>query len=380
MAVAQPHRPHPFASDRDYLHDLMQNHDDVELPAGAAYSITEQLVIPGSTRLWTDPNNPATLKRDGKCIHICAVNGMGIRIENLKFDWNFQNAWRDYNVCIGFAVHSWLHELFPPQPLGNIEIIGCRFIESGPKVRHPWSHETGATVGDVWCISLVPAIPQATISGVKILGCQSIDNDVQLTGNGGLHGLWDDVEIAYNVVRIGWSAGIAFTSRLNRIDGGATVWNNIRIHHNMIRHGLAYGIALGVDQNPNYQFSTMQLDNIDISDNLFHLSPQQQYPACILVRPGLDTQDPTGKQYTARNITVRRNVFSIRDSQDFVRSDNATNTPRLVSMSVSSPGNDLTFQDNIIDASRAATNYMTNPNFVAVTQSGNKYIDGRDWS
>jgi len=358
MAVANP--PSGSGNDTPALATLLAAHDDVELPAGAVYEIATALAIPSSSRLWSDPANPATLKRMGDRNHIVHVNGVDVRIENLRFDWNMLGVWRQYNSCIAFGSLSGTG--ITPAPISDISIIGCRFIESGARVPHGNN--------DSWCISLTPAINQ-NIANVKILGCSS-DADVQLIGNGTNDGEWNGIEVAYNYCKNGWAASVGITSLHTTVSGGETTFNNVNIHHNMFRNGRAYGIAVGVDNSADVNFSTVQVNDLVVSDNLIEISDAVEFPACVLIRAGLEAG------YTASAV-AERNLFSVRRSQKKVRDNNATNTPRLVSLSSNTPGSTLLFRDNVIDAAFAVTNFFSNPAHVAVTSSGNKYINGQVW-
>ncbi len=361
MAVAGP--PNPSGDDTPDLSALLALHADVELPGGAIYKLETPLIIPGGRRFWTDPNNPATLKRMGAANNLCVVvNGVGIQIENLKLDWNMGGSWRQYNSLIAFAVPGG-GAGYIPQQIGDISIIGCRFIESGARVPHGNN--------DSWCISLTPGMNQ-TINNVKVLGCTT-DADVQLIGNGTNNGTWNNIQVAYNYCKHGWASAVGITSLHTDLSEGVTTFNNINIHHNFFRNAYGYGLAIGADNNVDINGSQVQLNNVVITDNVIELSDASQYPNCILIRPGLKAG------YTA-SARVERNLFSVRRSQRRVRDNNATNTPRLVSLSANTFGSSLLFNNNVIDAAWSVANIFSHPENVALTAAGNTYINGTAWT
>ncbi len=361
MPIAPP--PSRSGNDAPALAAFLALHADVELPAGAIYKLESPLIITSGKRLWTNATNPATLKRMGNNnIQAVVINGIGIQIENAKLDWNMGGQWRQYNSLI--ALSGYGNSVgFTPQPLGDISIIGCRFIESGARVPHGNN--------DSWCISLTPGQNQ-TINNVKILSC-STDCDVQLVGNGTNDGVWNNIEVAYNYCINGWASAVGITSLHTTVSGGQTIFNNINIHHNYFRNALACGVAVGADYNVNIDQSTVQINNLAVTDNIIELADAHQYPNCIFIRPGLSSG------YTAR-ANVQRNLFIVRRSQQNTGDNGGEHTPRLVSFSANTAGSSLQFKDNVIDAHRPVTNYFSHPENVSFKFSGNSYTDGTIWT
>ena len=343
--------PTGTSNDTPTLQAVINANDDVELAAGGVFNIPQVLEIPSSTRIFTDSNNPAILKRTGSTIRTTCVNGNGIRLENIKFDWNFGGAWKEFHSHISLAPPSG-SGITPVNTLGDIWVVGCQFVESTT----PGTHSNS----DSWCISLSPGVSLQDIGKVRILGNRS-DNQVQLVGNGSLNGTWSDVEIAYNQITQGHAAGIGFSSLATTTLGRETTFSNINIHHNFIRNAFNLGIFIGQDNGATAD-GQVTLSGIKINDNLIELGTESEFPMCVLVRPG------TASGYLA-SVECNRNVFSVQNSKQ------AGNTPRALQLTGLTTGNTLTFNNNI--ANGLATNVLSN---VALTASGNTYLNGTSWS
>lgn len=339
------------SNDTPTLQAALNANDDVELVAGGVYNIPAVLEIPSSTRLFSDHTNPATLKRTGATIRTTCANGNGIRIENLKFDWNFGGTWREFYSHIAFAPPGG-SGITPTTNLGNIYITGCQFIESTT----PGTH----TNSDCWCIIPSPGVATQDINDIKILGCRS-DNQVQLVGGGSLNGTWTNFEVAYNQIIGGQAAAIGISSLNTTAMDRETTFANLNIHHNFIRNAYNLGIFIGQD-NGSALDGQVHITGLKVNDNVIEMSNKTDFPFCILIRPG------TTAGYLAA-AECNRNVFSVLDSQK------AGNAPRAVQLVGNTTGNTLTFNDNI--ANGRALNTLTN---VALTASGNTYLNGVTWS
>ncbi len=114
----------------------------------------------------------------------------------------------------------------------------------------------------------------------------------------------------------------------------------------------------------------VQLNNINISDNLFELRKGMQFPNCVALNVG------NAGGYSCHAV-MRRNIFSVRDNERFLRDDGSTNSPRLISSAPVSPGSTLVMEDNIIHARNGRNNVNAN---YTVTHSGNVYLDGTPWT
>jgi hypothetical protein len=342
--------PDVDANNSSVIQAAIDANDDIEFAAGEVFNIGTVLQIRPGKRLWTDPTNPATLKRTGTTIRTTVVNGADISIENLQFDWNFGGAWREFNTHISLAPPAG-SGITPSGSYDHLRIIGCRFIESTTSGSHSNS--------DSWCISMVPGAA-ADIDDVKILGCYS-DSLVQLVGNGTLTGTWSNIEIAYNVIYNAQNAAIGFSSLARAIEDRETIFGSVDIHHNIIRNTYGIGIFVGQDGSAPAD-GTVQINSLKIRDNYIEAGKVADFNIGILVRPGAETG------YTAY-AEIERNVISILDAQK------AGKQPRTISFSSAQGGSTLLFRDN----KRSGVGSVATTN-VTVTQSGNTNLDGTSWS
>ena len=343
--------PTETSNDTTALQAAINANDDVELAAGGVFNIPSSLDLKPSTRIFTDPDNPATLKRTGALARTAIVNGSGVRLENIQFDWNFGGTWQSFRSHIALS---------PPSGSGitasgsysGLRVVGCRFIESTT----PGTHNGN----DCWCISMTPGVLTVDIEDVKILGCYS-DSTVQLCSGGSLNGTWSNVEIAYNNVRNGWNAGIAMSSLARTELDYETTFENLDVHHNILRNFRGIGMFFGQD-NGVPQDGAVHVDNLKINDNHIVAGIVSDFPTCVLIRPGTET----GYQASAE---VNRNFFDIADSRRIGKS------PRLVNMQGNQAGNTLTFIGN----KKNGLGEFSTTN-ITVTSSGNSNLDGSSWS
>ena len=343
--------PTGTSNDTPTIQAAINANDDVELAAGGVFNIPSSLDLKPSTRIFTDPDNPATLKRTGNTIRTAVVNGSGVRLENIQFDWNFGGVWKQFSSHLALS---------PPGGSGiaasgsynELRILGCRFIESTA----PGTHNNN----DCWCISMTPGVLTVDIDDAKILGCYS-DSIVQLISGGSLNGTWSNVEIAYNNVRNGQNAGIAMSSLARTELEYETTFADFNIHHNRLRNFYGIGMFFGQD-NSVPQDGAVHVDRLKINDNLIEAGIVSRFPTCVLIRPGTET----GYQASAE---VRRNLFSVLDAR------RVGNSPRILNMQGNQAGNTLTFSDNKKSGDGDVT--LTN---VTLTSASNLNLDGSSWS
>lgn len=331
---------------------FLDANDDIELAPGAVFNIGTVLHVTEGKRIFTDPDNPATLKRFGSTIRTCCLNGSGIRIQNCQFDWNFAGVWKSYHSHLAFSPPSGSGITFIPER-DDIEIVGCRFIESTT----PGTHNGN----DCWCIAPAIGGVEMDIRNFKIIGCYS-DNIVQLMGGGGIAGTWYDTEIAHNVVYNGRAAGMGISSQAEEALGYTTNYHGYRIHHNIIKNCSNIGIFIGQDGGSTVD-GRVGITDLQIYNNIIELSGDQPFPTCILIRHG----NKVG--FTAEAL-VYNNVFDVR------KSILSGGTPRAVQLQSSNEGSTLGFTNNkrLGNVTLAVTN-------TTLTASGNTNLGSETpWS
>ena len=247
------------ANDSPTIQAAINGNELIEFEAGAVFNIGTILnILPGRT-LRSERDNPATLKRVGSTIRTALVNGPDITIQNLKFDWNFEGVWKPFHSHISMNPPGG-SGITPATNYDNLLVVGCQFFGSTGFGTHNGQ--------DCWCITLVPGVVDINVSNIKIFGCFS-DGPVQLTGNGGINGSWNGVEIAHNVAYGGRNAAIGFSSLARTSHPGgaiATTFNDVNIHHNIFRDCFGIGIFVGQD-NSAWEDGTSQINNLQITDN-----------------------------------------------------------------------------------------------------------------
>jgi hypothetical protein len=128
-----------------------------------------------------------------------------------------------------------------------------------------------------------------------------------------------------------------------------------------LRNTYGIGIFLGQDDS-NPTDGTVRLDNIKIRSNYIEAGKVASFNIPVLIRPG------TEAGYTAE-VEVADNIISILDAQK------AGKQPRVLSFNSNTAGNTLLFTGNKLSGLGSA--FTQN---VAITQSGNTYLDGSSWS
>lgn len=333
------------------VQSFVDAHDDVELQAGGVFNIGASLNIRSGKRLFTDPNNPATLKRTGSLARTTIINGNDIQLRNLTFDWNFGGTWQDFRSHIAFAPPDG-SGITPATNLGKILIVGCKFEASNSMGTHGG--------GDCWCISFSPGDTDQDIDDVKILGCRFVGLPVQLTGNGTLNGTWSNVEIAYNYVSDSRAGAIAISSLATTTLGNETSFEAVNVHHNVIRRARSTCVFVGQD-NGNTADGQVNVTGLVVDNNVLEVDIDNSFPGPVLIRAG------SASGYTA-TAQVTDNMLSI------IKAQAAGLSPRVLNMT-GNTSSTLLFTGNKING--RGDFVVTN---ATLTQSGNVYLNGDQWS
>lgn len=296
---------------------------EVEFAAGDTFTLTGYLSIRKPTKLFSDPTNPATIKRSPGNSRAIVLNASGIRIHNLICDFNTANGWQPYASFFNFNIPA--GDSQTQNVVSGTRIIGVDFVDSEGSV--PGSN-------DSWGIVFTNGAA-AGIQDTKIIGCRMLASNRQLTA-GGAGGGVNGCEIAFNFVRNGRSNAIAVSNKFNdgtEAEDENEILSNINIHHNVLIGGCCNGVFVGRDGNDDPDIK-VSMANIRIADNYMQL---RQTPTTfgkgILIKSG------TSNLSTWTNVSILRNKI--------VNSKSTVLTVRLLDLQGPPTGPaEVTIEDN----------------------------------
>ncbi len=342
------HPPANGAEAAALIQRALDQFSTVQLAAGTAWNVGGPIYLRDGDSLTTDRHNPATIRRTGNTTQLLVINGLDTRLTNLQLDWNFGGRWREYTSLISFQIADWLPE--QPRQRGRNYIANVDFVCSSGMGQH--GDAAGQNWGDCWCVSLATDAPEIS-EDIRVVGCRSLAEGVQLTGNGsgpGYRGLLiGDCEV-YG----GYANSIAISGRTA---DSQTVFSGITIERNVIRDARVIGIFVG--QDSEQLAADLWIDGLVIRNNHIELAGgHMMYQMGILIRGG----QAEGCHVAA---VVENNTFDLRNA--------GGRQPRWLNMVPAKSGGTLDLNFNHMLGPPADSQAIG----VEVRQSGNRQVDDR---
>ena len=255
----------------------------IHLRAGSIVQLKSEVRIPSGVTITTDENNPARIIRGNQSTFALCVQGESITIENVILDFAMRGQWKDFRTMISFQMPGHIKKK-PDSPLRDVTIRNVTFVDSSPPIER--------STKDCWAISFAHNSPES-LQNIKVLGCKQMARRIQLTGNGQGAGGIDGLEISHNYIEFGEANSIAVSSSTNDVS-----FKNFLISNNQLRNCLGIGIFVGLDGGKGDK--TVNLQNVEISDNAIELAPEAgPFPNCVYIRASGKCED----------LLIARNVF-----------------------------------------------------------------------
>ena len=323
------------------IQDALNVHRKVKLPAGELITINEPIYIPAGRKLYSDPANPATIRRTPLTRQRMIVfNGRDSKVAHLILDWNFAFGWEPYVIGIAFSAEEFAS--IRPEDKSGCSVINVKFVDVNGVVVHPI-----ASTGDSWCVSFATDYFDEVQTDIRVIGCNCEAEFHQLTANGNSIGQ-RNLTVSHNKATGCFGTAIAFSSRAS-----GTEFDGITVQHNFILETKAFGVFVGQDTQEVIAIK-LDLTDILIDQNYVSHSSFRNFITSFVIRPGLDggvvdncvisnnISDPTKSlaleprsvSYFATNTTPGANelVFTGNKSIGFARS-------ALVNAEVTQSGN-----------------------------------------
>jgi hypothetical protein len=333
------------------LQSALNKHKRVKLPAGEVITLTVPVYIPAGRKLYSDPANPATIRRIPLTRQRMLVfNGQGSTIAHLKMDFNFATGWEPYVICIAFSAEEFAN--ITPQDKSGCKVINVEFVESNGVVIHPI-----AQTGDSWCISFATDFNGAIQRNIAVIGCRCTAPFHQLTANG--QGLGqENITIEYCATWDTYATAIAISTRT---DGA--VFRDITIRHCFLMDIEAYGIFIGQDTQEVIAIDA-DIDGVLIDQNYIQHSASRLYITSIVIRSGLDGGS-ISNFVISNNISDATKSFALQPRSISVQSDTEGSEVQIINNKTIKFAQSVFFLTDVIQSGN--TYYGTDTPWIVAT-------------